>query len=401
MEIIYSQEAIPTRIKKSIFLAGPTPREKNVTSWRKEALQYLDIIQFDGTVFVPEFKDGAVSDDQLNYSGQIEWEETCLNMADLILFWIPRDMKTLPGLTTNDEYGHWKTSGKVVLGFPKDAPKMRYQEYYAKKNNIPVFYDLKHCLIHIVDKLDEGAIRNGGETKIPLYIWNHIAFQNWYNDLRTAGNRIDDAKVEYVKRVGKNQEILFFISLWAKVFIASENRHKENEIVFMRNNISSCVLYNIDEENPLNSDIVIVKEFRTPVSNYSGMVWEVPGGSSFKNAETAEQVIINELHEETGIEIDPSRLVFEGSRQLQATTLSHKCFLYSCKINGTEVEEIKTKAGKAFGNIEDTEMTYVEVVKLESILKTDLIDWSNVGFILSVIYKNIPALQSNKNNVLN
>jgi hypothetical protein len=40
-------------------------------------------------------------------------------------------------LTTNDEFGTWKKSGKVVFGAPEDAWRVKYQLYYADKYNIP------------------------------------------------------------------------------------------------------------------------------------------------------------------------------------------------------------------------------------------------------------------------
>lgn len=53
MNIIYSDKAIPNRIVKSIFLAGPSPREMSVHDWRIEAVEYLKKINFDGTIFIP------------------------------------------------------------------------------------------------------------------------------------------------------------------------------------------------------------------------------------------------------------------------------------------------------------------------------------------------------------
>jgi hypothetical protein len=133
MLLVHAREPIP-QIAPSIFLAGPTPRSQAVKSWRGEATQLLGQHGFDGMVLIPEPADGMWHED---YDAQIEWETEGLDKATCILFWIPRDMVTLPGLTTNDEWGYWKTSGKVVLGFPPHAVKVRYQEYYAKKHGIP------------------------------------------------------------------------------------------------------------------------------------------------------------------------------------------------------------------------------------------------------------------------
>lgn len=387
MKIIYSQQPIPTRITKSIFLAGCTPRDKETPSWRKGALTFLEKLGFDGTVFVPEFEGDVISED-LDYTAQIEWEEKCLNIADVITFWIPRNLSnSMLGLTSNIEYGVWMDSGKVMLGYPESAEKMRYLEHYASKLFIPSFRTLEALLISAVDKLGEGALRIKGEVNIPLDVWQHKGFTNWYKSLADASNILEDAKVEYRKFVGKNNAILFFVSLWAKVYITDENRYKENEIVFMRSDISSCVLFRKDESNIMNSDIVLVKEFRTPVSNYSGKVWELAGGSSFKEDTDPKEIMVSELHEETGLEISPDRLEYFQTRQLQATSLSHKSYLYYCKITEEEVDKIKELKGKVFGNEEDTERTFVEVVKLESILNTELVDWANLGQIFAILSK--------------
>ncbi len=116
--------------KPHIFLAGPTPRTKEVAGWRDIALNILRLAMFDGIVSAPEpFCE--------EYATQVEWEEKHLEMATCILFWIPRDLETMPGFTTNIEWGEWYKSNKVVLGYPRTAKKMKYLEYKAKKRFIP------------------------------------------------------------------------------------------------------------------------------------------------------------------------------------------------------------------------------------------------------------------------
>lgn len=139
MEILYTQQkldCISSSNKQSIFLAGPTPRVNTIHSWRPEIIKYLNELNFDGFIIYPEYSNGKY-DNKIDIQQQIEWEEKGLTESTVILFWIPRDMDTMPGLTTNDEWGTWKRSGKVVLGTPRSAFNVRYQVYYAKKLNIP------------------------------------------------------------------------------------------------------------------------------------------------------------------------------------------------------------------------------------------------------------------------
>ena len=68
MKIIYSQQPIPHRLSKSIFLAGTTIRSKEEgISWRHEAILFLQNIGYDGVVFVPEYENEILNTTQKNY----------------------------------------------------------------------------------------------------------------------------------------------------------------------------------------------------------------------------------------------------------------------------------------------------------------------------------------------
>ncbi|MBI2633196.1 MAG: nucleoside 2-deoxyribosyltransferase domain-containing protein [Parcubacteria group bacterium] len=143
MEVIYAKEALPSKIVKSIFLAGPTPRDKEMKSWRPEALKILEEKGYSGTVFVPEDRDGKTKG---SYDDQVEWEWQALERADCILFWIPRDLETMPAFTTNVEFGLWVKSGKIVLGAPKDAPNMRYLKALGEKYDVSQSHTLEDTI---------------------------------------------------------------------------------------------------------------------------------------------------------------------------------------------------------------------------------------------------------------
>jgi hypothetical protein len=70
---------------------------------------------------------------KFSYLDQVEWEYECLELSDLIVFWVPRDLKKLPGFTTNVEFGRYIASGKVLYGRPYEAPKTRYLDRLYKK----------------------------------------------------------------------------------------------------------------------------------------------------------------------------------------------------------------------------------------------------------------------------
>jgi len=372
MIVVTPKDEIPKSINKSIFLAGPTPREKNVDEkylWRKEVIKILEKKGYDGTVFSPDFH-------AKSYEEQVEWENKCLNIADCILFWIPRDMEVLPGFTTNIEYGEWMKSGKIVLGFPETAKKVRYLKEKALVHKVSVSLTLEETIGEALKLVGDGSLRNDGEVFIPLYIWKHVAFQQWYQAHKSVGNRLDGAKIEWSFPHGKKP---FLFIIHANVFIAAENRNKINEIVIYRSDISTILAYHKDK-------IVLTKEFRSPVSNEECFVYELPGGSSFKAGKTSLELAADEFAEETSLRIENySRFIYHQSRQLLSTLSAHKAHLFSIELSEEELKHLESLKGKTFGVEEDSEKTYVEIKTVREILKDELLDWSMLGMILSIL----------------
>lgn len=153
MKVIYAQEKINIE-GKSVFLAGPTPRDKNIKSWRKDVLAYFEHRGFDGTVLVPEFENEVAG--RFAYERQIDWEEAALEKADLIIFYIPRDVKTLPGFTTNIELGMWfeREPGKIRLAIPPEAQKCDYIRYVADKKYINIYDNYQELVIETIRDLE-------------------------------------------------------------------------------------------------------------------------------------------------------------------------------------------------------------------------------------------------------
>lgn len=144
MKVAYALQPL----SKSIFLAGPTPRSNDVASWRPEALALLrDKLLFDGTVFVPEAADGKPHNE---YDHQVSWEWEALNQATIVVFWIPRELATMPAFTTNVEFGFLVASGKLVMGAPPDAKKMGYLRAMADRYHVPMFDSLEGTLAEAV-----------------------------------------------------------------------------------------------------------------------------------------------------------------------------------------------------------------------------------------------------------
>lgn len=142
MIINYSDEEIK-KGEKSIFLAGPTSRKES-TRWRKEAIEILEKLDFDGIVYNPEYSTNLPKED---YVDQAMWERHGLTNATIILFWVPRHLPDMPAFTTNVEFGYWLHSGKVLYGRPDDAEKIKYLDWlYELDYNKKPINDLKSLL---------------------------------------------------------------------------------------------------------------------------------------------------------------------------------------------------------------------------------------------------------------
>jgi hypothetical protein len=134
-----AREPIPVA-GPSLFLAGPTALDPAL-SWRPAAIRIV-AVHWTGartlTVLNPESRGGSRA---ARYEDQVDWEFTARGSAGAVLFWIPRDMVTMPGMTTNVEFGLDVRTGKAVLGAPPDCPdpqRNRYLVHVAHRYGVPV-----------------------------------------------------------------------------------------------------------------------------------------------------------------------------------------------------------------------------------------------------------------------
>lgn len=387
MRVFYAKEAFPEEGTLSLYLMGPTPREQygRVLSWRAEALDLLERLDFQGEVFLPEPRDGQWSG---AYHEQVEWEEAALQRADRILVWLPRDMETWPGLTTNDEWGYWKgrDPARLIFGAPPEATCVRYQQHYAQQLAVPVYATLEE--VCRAATTDPGERRQGGECQVPLHIWRTDAFQAWYASQRQARNELHGAKVEWVFRV--NRGFVLYWALHVDVFVAAESRHKSNEVILGRPDVAAVVLYRRGPDL-LDTEVVLVREFRSPGRTPNGYIWEVPGGSSFKAGQDPRITATAEVKEEVGLAIDPQTVHLHEARQLVGTLSVHKANVFSIELTEKEMVELRAEevADTPHGETATSERTYVRIRKVREILSDGTVDWSTVGMILAVLLQRL------------
>jgi 8-oxo-dGTP pyrophosphatase MutT (NUDIX family) len=266
---------------------------------------------------------------------------------------------------------------------------MQYLEWWADQEGVPGYNDLYTLLEDAVEKLGAGATRSGGEREVPLHLWSKPEFQTWLSLQKAQGNRLDGAQVVWTFRVGKNKETTFLWALHVDVWVASEKRSKTNEVVLFRPDISSIVVYCRPPDRAgwdwlLDTEIVLVEEFRSPVANNLGMVREVPGGSSTKPGIDPGTLAAKELEEETGLAISEDRFKFVGWRQVASTLSAHRAHVYAVELTPEEMLALRWD-DQTHGNHDETEYTFTRVLTVVDLLGDQSMDWANLGMLLQAL----------------
>ncbi|WP_205327040.1 nucleoside 2-deoxyribosyltransferase domain-containing protein [Glycomyces sp. YM15] len=378
--IVHANETPPESWHAAVFLAGPLPRSADVPAWNRDAAAlFQDQWRHDGrlVVFTPELREGVLAD----YTGQADWEDQWMNAADAIVFWVPRDMATMPALTTNIEYGAWVASGKVVFGAPPTAPKNEYLRHLAEVNGVPVRDTLADTVRAALAQVGTGAHRTEGERTVPLQVWATDSFQAWHRAQRAAGNRLVSAHVEWTFRVGPARDTVFYWAAHVAVHVAAEDRVKDNEVVLSRPDTAQVALYcpgrDLDD-----TVVVLVREFRSPAATPDGFVHELPGGGSTQDPTGW---AVDEVREETGLVLDADRLRPLGARQVAATVTTHRAHLFAAEITGAELEWLRARQDIPGGDGLGSEQTWIELATYAEIRDQRLVDWATFGMITQAL----------------
>lgn len=137
MKLVYNLEPIPYA-KPTVFLAGPTPRDPDVRSWRENMVaNFSDLLMLNSLdsvhLILPEERYGVVFHG--DGDRQNEWEHLAIESCDVLFFWVPRSIEGgMPGFTTNVEFGLWLDKKEhVVFGHPGDAEKVSYLAWLYRK----------------------------------------------------------------------------------------------------------------------------------------------------------------------------------------------------------------------------------------------------------------------------
>ena len=360
---ISGRDDLPDLISRTAFLAGP------IDGWRSKMFALLKERHW-GEVINP-----VVDDYKDAYDAQFEWERKMQESSDVILFWFERlsDVSCV-------EFGSLVGSGRVILGHPSDLEGCEYLDsLYEVEYQEKPFNSLEALADAAIERIPSTP-RTGGCRFVPFQIYNTAQFKLWHDALEQAGNRLDDARQLWVFRMPKAR-IVFSWVLWVKVWIESEQRYKENEWVFSRSDISVGVLF-VSNPHVWDTELILIREFRSPSRTSDGFIRELPGGSS-KSDKKPGEVLISEVKEEVGIEI--TNINYVGSNQLAGTLSSHKAHLFRCELSESQFEKIclSIESGQTFGVAEDSELTTIELTTLSKVIKGEVeLDFAMVGMIV-------------------
>ena len=220
MQLVFVGEPYPQNVEKMLFLADSTiPQGRLRCSWRIQSIQLLEQLGYDSVVYIPEDREGCPTTVPLDYAARVKWALGAMMRSDVIVFWLPEDPKCLPNIMMGVELGWLMESGRIILGIPSETEEVRDLHLYAQQFNIPYYTKLSEALNEAVKRISDGARRQNGEVAVPLTVWRTESFQEWLTAQKKAGNRLDDAHVEWIGRVGSKGEIVFFWIMYVKVWI--------------------------------------------------------------------------------------------------------------------------------------------------------------------------------------
>jgi len=216
---------------------------------------------------------------------------------------------------------------------------------------------------------------------VPLLLWRTDSFQHWLTTQEKAGNQLRGGRVEWIFRSKRRGHVMFW-AFHAVIWIAAEQREKTNEVVLSRPDLCTVVAYRRAPQL-VDSEVIIVREFRSPATTTDGFVRELPGGSGLSTTLPIEQALA-ELAEETSIKIAPERLRAHHARQPAATLSAHHQHVFSVELTAEELELARADT-TMHGITEDTERTYVEIHRYGDLVTKNLVDWATLGAVTSVL----------------
>ncbi|MQS17397.1 NUDIX hydrolase [Streptomyces kaniharaensis] len=374
---VYAGEEPPEIYTASLYLAGaPLDPESSREVLREATLQWRQ----PGTlvVLLPQPCGNTESPDG---ASRLAWERVQRARADEVIHWYPQ-----PGPAAETGPGDDLDDGRSVLGCPDGTAGVdRRLRLLAEDLQVPVAETLPQAIALALDRIGPGALRAAGQRDVPLLLWRTPSFRAWLAAQEDAGNTLLGGRTSWTFRVGPHRSHVLLWAYAARIHLAAEGRVKDNEVVLGRPDLTSVVAYR-PAPRWGDTEIVLVREFRSPARTPDAYIREVPGGSSAKPGDPR-VTAATEFTEETGLPLSPARLHLVGTRQAVGTLSAHTQTAYAVELSAHELQQLRADT-TSHGNAEETEHTHVEVVSLADILRPDgphAVDWTTLAVILQAV----------------
>jgi 8-oxo-dGTP pyrophosphatase MutT (NUDIX family) len=380
VRVYYATEALPDDITCSVFVLAPPPGDGATAPPGAAAVAELAAAGFRGEVFV------AAATDRSGPAGPADrqgWEDAALRRSDRILVYLPADGD---GPWGSEAWGFWTARDPARLLVAADPGARQVQALLgrARRLGVPVYSTLREASLALA--ADTGQRRHGGECEVPLHVWRTEAFQTWYAAQRGAGNTLHGAAVEWVFRVGRG--LVLYWALHVDVHVACEGRRKTNEVVISRPDVAAVVLYRPAPEY-LDTEVVLVREYRATGATADGQIWEVPTGSWFQSGRDPLATALDEVEEEVGQRLPPEVVRPHAVRQVAGTVTAHRAHVFSAELSAEQIAEFRRReaANAVYGVAEESELTTIRVRTVRDLLTNTPSDWSVLGMILAVLWE--------------
>lgn len=365
-------EALPPAFAASVYVAGGAS-----PAWLDELLAQLAGAAFDGVIFVPEVRSGAAIADANRHEA---WCSEALAISDVLVLHAAEAYTP----STLSLWADWSRTGRMILSGPRSEGLSRPSAQRLLCADTPA--DVATLVLKF---LRPGAIRRAGERTIPLSLWRSPSFQSWYRALTRAGHFLEEVSVEWTHRSRGIGRPPFLWAVRPRVRVRGERRQLSGEVVIGRADVSVSVLYHrLPETAPLDTLVVLVREFRAAVRNRGGFAWMLPGGSAAQAGERRSdprQTAVQEVFEETGLRLPPEQLhaVHAGDRQLVASLASYHAQIFRAELTDDQLATLRATAaeGKALGAT-PSERCFVSVRRLGDVLQDPDFDWSHLGMLM-------------------
>jgi 8-oxo-dGTP pyrophosphatase MutT (NUDIX family) len=260
----------------------------------------------------------------------------------------------------------------VVIGCSPALAHRRQIAAWADEQELPVVTSLKLTIVRAQGALASLLPRPAEAQPVPAELGTNPEFRAWLDDVQAAGVKLHGLVGCWT--LGDPPVAPVWIA--APVLETPDGEIYNGEVVIGRRDISITVLYHrAPGAAILDTEVVLVRDFR-PAAR-SGHVLEPPGGAGGPGT-TPAAVARAEVTEETGLEIEPERLIPVGVRQALSSLTSHRAHVFAVELSAAEMAWVREHPGP-WGVTAAHEITTTEVHTIADSLDHPAVDLMGNG----------------------